>query len=104
MCCISVKTKYHGTWYRGDVFNTRMRCRYAPVMRPAAVWWRWLSSLVAQDSFVHLAANALLFGGLGLHLERRYGTARIVLLALICGLAGNFLDSAVMVHSQADHA
>ncbi|CAL8463943.1 g3478 [Coccomyxa elongata] len=70
--------------------------KYAPVMRPAAVWWRWLSSLVAQDSFVHLAANALLFGGLGLHLECRYGTARIVLLALICGLAGNFLDSAVM--------
>ena len=52
---------------------------------------------MAQDSFVHLAANALLFGGLGLHLERRYGTARIVLLALICGLAGNFLDAAVMV-------
>lgn len=66
-------------------------------MRPAAVWWRWLSSLVIQDSFVHLAAGALLFGGLGLHLERRYGTLRIAVLALICGLAGNFFDTAIMV-------
>lgn len=74
-----------------------MACRYAPVMRPAYVWWRWLSSLVIQDSFVHLAAGALLFGGLGLQLERRYGTRRITLLALICGVAGNFFDSAIMV-------
>lgn len=66
-------------------------------MRPAAVWWRWLSSLVIQDSFVHLAAGALLFGGLGLHLERRYGTRRIAVLALICGLAGNFFDTTIMV-------
>lgn len=66
-------------------------------MRPAAVWWRWLSSLVIQDSFVHLAAGALLFGGLGLHLERRYGTWRIAVLALICGLAGNFFDTTIMV-------
>lgn len=66
-------------------------------MQPAANWWRWLSSLMMQDSFVHLGANTLLFGGLGLHLERRYGTWRIFTLALLAGLAGNFLDSAVMV-------
>jgi membrane associated rhomboid family serine protease len=66
-------------------------------MRAAAVWWRWLSSLVINDSFVHLAAGALLFGSLGLHLERRYGTRRIAVLALICGIAGNFFDTTIMV-------
>ena len=68
-------------------------------MRGAGSWWRWLSSLLVQDSFAHLAANALLLGGLGLHLERRYGTARVLALALLSGLAGNFFDSVVMVRA-----
>jgi hypothetical protein len=69
-------------------------------MRPTANWWRWLSSLMIQDSFVHLAANTLLFGGLGLHLERRYGTMRTLLLVLIAGVAGNFFDSTFTVRPR----
>ena len=44
---------------------------------------------------MRLGALCLLGGGLGLHLERRYGTRRIVLLAVTAGVAGNFLDTLV---------
>ncbi|EIE18925.1 hypothetical protein COCSUDRAFT_59848 [Coccomyxa subellipsoidea C-169] len=106
-CAASVfKSGPHALWqwviawepchtFQGD-FLVLWGAKYAPVMRAAAVWWRWLSSLVINDSFVHLAAGALLFGSLGLHLERRYGTRRIAVLALICGIAGNFFDTTIM--------
>ena len=90
MVC-SITLAYNG------VLNYACMRRYAPLMRPAGSWWRWLSSLLVQDSFAHLAANSLLLGGLGLHLERRYGTARIFALALLAGVAGNFFDSLLMV-------
>ena len=66
-------------------------------MRAAGNWWRWLSSLVIQDSFPHLLATALLYGGLSLHVEARYGTRRTVVLTIAAALAGNFLDTLIMV-------
>ena len=72
-------------------------CRYAPLMREAGNWWRWLSSLVVQDSFPHLLATALLYGALSLHVEHRYGTRRTVLLTVTAAVAGNFLDTLIMV-------
>ena len=75
------------------------RCRYAPLMRRAGDWWRWLSSLLLQDSFPHLLAGALLYGALSLHVELRFGTRRTVLLTLSAALAGNFLDTLIMVRS-----
>ena len=59
--------------------------------------WRWGSSLLLADSFVHLVANGLLFGALALHLEGRFGTPRTLLVAVIAGLGGNFFDAAVGV-------
>lgn len=72
-------------------------CRYAPLMRQASNWWRWLSSLVIQDSFPHLLATALLYGCLSLHVEHRYGTRRTLLLTVSAAVAGNFLDTLIMV-------
>ena len=66
-------------------------------MRQASDWWRWLSSLVIQDSFPHLLATALLYGGLSLHVEQRHGTRRTALLTLAAAVAGNFLDTLIMV-------
>ena len=66
-------------------------------MRQAGDWWRWLSSLLLQDSFPHLLATALLYGGLSLHVEHRYGTRRTLLLTVLAALAGNFLDTLIMV-------
>ena len=74
-------------------------CRYAPLMRRAGDWWRWLSSLLVQDSFPHLVASALLYGALSLHVELRFGTRRTLLLTLSAALAGNFLDTLIMVRS-----
>ena len=72
-------------------------CRYAPLMRRAGEWWRWLSSLLVQDSFPHLLASALLYGALSLHVELRFGTRRTLLLTLLAALAGNFLDTLITV-------
>ena len=66
-------------------------------MRRAGDWWRWLSSLLVQDSFPHLLAGALLYGALSLHVELRFGTRRTLLLTLSAALAGNFLDTLIMV-------
>ncbi len=66
-------------------------------MQAAGNWWRWLSSLVIQDSFPHLLATALLYGGLSLHVEARYGTRRTIVLTIAAALAGNFLDTLIMV-------
>ena len=73
------------------------RCRYAPLMRRAGGWWRWLSSLLVQDSFPHLMASALLYGALSLHVELRFGTRRTLLLTISAALAGNFLDTLIAV-------
>lgn len=75
-------------------------CRYAPLMRRAGDWWRWPSSLLVQDSFPHLLAGALLYGALSLHVELRFGTRRTLLLTLSAALAGNFLDTLIMVRSS----
>eukprot|EP00884_Botryococcus_braunii_P018928 jgi/Botrbrau1/5719/Bobra.0071s0050.2 len=70
--------------------------RRAGLMQGGAQWWRWGSSLLVVDSAPHLAAQALLLAALGLHLEPRYGSTRILLLLIIGGLAGNFLDAAAL--------
>lgn len=72
-------------------------------MRQAGNWWRWLSSLVVQDSFPHLLSTALLYGALSLHVEHRYGTRRTVLLTLTAAVAGNFLDTLIMVRGESLH-
>ena len=61
-------------------------------MGAARECWRWGASLLLADSFPHLAATALLFAALALHAETRYGTLRVLLLAAVAGLGGNFFD------------
>ncbi|KAK9865678.1 hypothetical protein WJX84_008493 [Apatococcus fuscideae] len=57
-------------------------------------WYRWFTSLLIYDSFVHLATNLFIFGVLSLHLEWRYGTCRTLLLAFISGVGGNLFSAA----------
>ena len=87
-------TGFLGRGFEGEAPDLAAR-RYAPALRGSGAWWRWASSLLVQDSFVRLGALSLLAGGLGLHLERRYGSRRVLALALAAGLAGNFVDTLI---------
>ncbi|KAK9812367.1 hypothetical protein WJX73_005520 [Symbiochloris irregularis] len=66
---------------------------YAPKIKDANQWWRWLSSILLADSFPHVAANAFLFACISLHVESRYGTRVTAFLVLIAGVGGNFFDA-----------
>lgn len=59
--------------------------------------YRWFSSLLIYRSFVQLASNLLLILFLGVHLERRFGTRRLTLLAGVAGVGGNFFSAAFEV-------
>lgn len=63
--------------------------------------YRWFSSLLLHKDFVQLGSNLLLFLGLGVHLERRYGTRRIAILAVVAGVGGNFFSAAFEVSGLA---
>lgn len=57
-----------------------------------------------HKDFVQLGSNLLLFLALGVHLERRYGTRRIAILAVVAGVGGNFFSAAFEVsNSQVNH-
>lgn len=62
--------------------------------------YRWFSSLLIYRSFVQLGSNMLLILGLGIHLERRYGTRRLIILTGIAGVGGNFFSAAFEVRSS----
>ncbi len=59
--------------------------------------YRWFSSLLLYKDFVQLGSNLLLFLALGLHLERRFGTRRLIILTMIAGVGGNFFSAAFEV-------
>ena len=71
-------------------------CSYGPRLY-SSQWYRWFTSLLIYDNFVHLATNLFIFGVLSLHLEWRYGTWRTFLLALISGLGGNLFSASFEV-------
>ena len=62
--------------------------------------YRWFSSLLLHKEFVQLGRNLMLFLAVGVHLERRYGTRRIVILTVIAGVGGNFFSAAFEVSSN----
>ena len=59
--------------------------------------YRWFSSLLLYKSFVQLGSNLLLLLALGVHLEQRFGTRRIVILTVVAGVGGNFYSAAFEV-------
>ena len=63
--------------------------------------YRWFSSLLLHKDFVQLGSNLLLFLALGVHLECRYGTRRIAILAVVAGVGGNFFSAAFEVSRKA---
>ena len=65
--------------------------------------YRWFSSLLLYNDFVQLGSNLLLFLALGVHLERRFGTRRLLLLTMIAGVGGNFFSAAFEVISSLTH-
>lgn len=59
--------------------------------------YRWFSSLLLYQDFIQLGSNLLLFLALGVHLERRFGTRRLIILTMIAGVGGNFFSAAFEV-------
>ena len=72
-------------------------CRGGPNLQQGSDASRWFSALLLQDSFAHVGSTLLLFAAVAGPLERRYGTWRILLLALIAGVAGNFFSASFEV-------
>ena len=71
--------------------------RFAPKMNEGHNAYRWFSSLLLHRDFVQLGSNLLLFLALGLHLECRFGTRRLLLLTMVAGVGGNFFSAAFEV-------
>lgn len=71
--------------------------RYGPKMTEGQNAYRWFSSLLLYNDFVQLGSNLLLFLALGVHLERRFGTRRLLILTMIAGVGGNFFSAAFEV-------
>ena len=72
-------------------------CRGGPNLQQGSGVSRWFSSLLLYNSFAHVGSTLLLFAAVAGPLERRYGTLRILLLALVAGVAGNFFSASVEV-------
>ncbi|KAL0039710.1 hypothetical protein WJX77_005832 [Trebouxia sp. C0004] len=68
--------------------------RYGPKMTQGQNAYRWFSSLLLYKDFIQLGSNLLLFLALGIHLERRFGTRRLIILTMIAGVGGNFFSAA----------
>ena len=52
-------------------------------------WWRLITSVFLHGSFFHVAFNVALWWNLGALIEVRYGTARLLALMLVTGVAGS---------------
>jgi len=70
---------------------------YGPKMTQGQNAYRWFSSLLLYKDFIQLGSNLLLFLALGVHLERRFGTRRLIILTMIAGVGGNFFSAAFEV-------
>ncbi|GMH33948.1 hypothetical protein BSKO_01782 [Bryopsis sp. KO-2023] len=66
--------------------------RYLPSIEEGESY-RWFTSLLLHQSFVHLLSNALIFIIVGAHLEYNYGGFRLLFVAFLAGLGGNFLSA-----------
>lgn len=74
-------------------FLTRWGGLHLPSLRGQA--WRWLSGLLVHNGFVHALSNLLLLLLLSLHLERRYGPARVALIAALGGVGGSLFSASL---------
>lgn len=52
-------------------------------------WWRLVTALFLHGSFIHVGFNVALWWNLAALIEVRYGTVRLLGLALLTGVAGN---------------
>lgn len=66
--------------------------RYLPNVEEGESY-RWFTSLLLHQSFVHLMSNALIFLALGSYLEYKYGSMRVAAAITLAGLGGNFLSA-----------
>lgn len=55
--------------------------------------YRWFTSILLHQSFVHLLSNALIFVSLGSYLEYKYGSLRLAVVSILAGLGGNLLSA-----------
>lgn len=83
-----------GSTYNHYKVKVRLFCRYGPQLKVADNSYRWFSSVLIYNSFVHIASTLLLFTVLAAQLEKRFGTKRIFLLALLAAVGGNFFGAA----------
>ncbi|KAA6424207.1 MAG: hypothetical protein FRX49_06166 [Trebouxia sp. A1-2] len=75
-------------------FTCHPDLQYGPKMTQGQNAYRWFSSLLLYKDFIQLSSNLLLFLALGVHLERRFGTRRLIILTMIAGVGGNFFSAA----------
>lgn len=66
--------------------------RYLPCIKEGDSY-RWFTSILLHQSFVHLLSNALIFVFLGSYLEYKYGSFRIAVVSILAGLGGNLLSA-----------
>ncbi|CAD7704631.1 unnamed protein product [Ostreobium quekettii] len=66
--------------------------RYLPAVNDGQSY-RWFTSIMLHQSFVHLLSNALIFVVLGSYLEYRYGGVRVMAVVVLAGLGGNLLSA-----------
>jgi membrane associated rhomboid family serine protease len=56
-------------------------------------WHRWVVSFIEHQGLQHIACNVLIFLVLASHLERQYGTVRILVIGASAGVGGNLLSA-----------
>lgn len=52
---------------------------------------RWVTSVFLHQSFIHITSNLLMFTAFCTQVERRYGTRRVLVIAIVSGISGNLL-------------
>lgn len=65
-----------------------MGAKYGPLVVDGE-WWRWLTPVFLHVGLFHIALNTFGLFRLCYQLERKFGTFRIMLVYLVCGIGGN---------------
>jgi len=56
-------------------------------------WWRFFTPIFLHVSLVHIVFNLMMQVKVGMDLEKSFGSIRIFLLYILCGVAGNLVSS-----------
>jgi len=95
MTAISFNFNLGNIWGFGGV-NTNVIIelggKYAELIVSANQWWRFITPIFLHVSLPHIIFNLLSQVKVGIDLERSFGSIRIGLLYILCGVGGNLLS------------